>query len=142
MIQLVVIAACQSATRSAPPSVTQRMLSASRMTLCADSSSEPGERPPLLADNQIAPSIERFAPPHYPDGYRERHIEGNVVLEFVVNTAGCAEADSRRVVSATDSAFAMSAWLAVRMSRYTPAQRAGHAVRAVVQQPFVFDVVH
>jgi TonB family protein len=79
------------------------------------------------------------APPRYPATLRGREVEGKVVVEFVVDTAGRIEPTSVRVQSATDPAFAAAVTSALPSYRYVPARVAGHRVRQRAVQPFDFS---
>ena len=74
----------------------------------------------------------------YPDLLRAARITGRVMLQFVIDTAGRAEAGSMRVTSSTNRMFdtpaidAVSAWL------FQPARIGGHPVRALVLMPVDF----
>ena len=66
------------------------------------------------------------APP-YPFGARSDHVEGDVVLELVVSTAGAV--DSVRAVRGPGHGLDEAAVAAMRDYRFSPAQKDGHAVR-------------
>ena len=74
----------------------------------------------------------------YPDLLGAARITGRVTLEFVIDTAGRAEAGSLRVASSTNRMFdrpaieAVSAWL------FRPGRIEGHAVKALVRLPVDF----
>ena len=76
--------------------------------------------------------------PSYPDMLRASGIEGEVVVQFVVDTLGRVEAGSLRVVSATHVLFAQSVERVLPRLRFVPAEAAGRRVRQLVQQPFQF----
>jgi hypothetical protein len=130
------VVACHLPALQSPHGDEERLQPADEATLCPDGHSDGGERPPVWVGEEGHPSVEKAVGPNYPA--RLHGIGAKVVLEFVVNTAGCAEADSKRVVLATDTAFVGPSWAAVRRTRFNPAQRDGHAVRATIQMPFIY----
>ena len=74
----------------------------------------------------------------YPDLLRAARITGRVMLEFVIDTAGHAEAGSMRVASSTNRLFDKPAIEAVAAWLFQPARIGGRAVRALVQMPVDF----
>ena len=78
--------------------------------------------------------------PRYPEALREAGIEGEVTLEFVVDTAGRVEDGSIRVLSSAADAFVVSVRDALAGTRYHPALVAGQRVRQLVRQGFVFSL--
>ena len=76
--------------------------------------------------------------PVYPDSLRKAGAKGDVVVQFVVDTAG--QVDTSRVLVSRSSGEAFTA--AVRailpQLRYTPAENKGHKVRQIVDKRFVF----
>jgi protein TonB len=78
--------------------------------------------------------------PEYPDLLRQAGIEGTVIVELVVDTAGRAEAGSVRVIQSSNHAFDISAREAVLRTVYRPGRVKGHAVRVLVQVPIAFSI--
>ena len=74
----------------------------------------------------------------YPASLFAARVNGTVIAEFVVDTAGHVEDGSFCIVSSTDPLFSEAVRQAVRGATYTPAIRRGTPVRQVVQQPFDF----
>jgi len=62
----------------------------------------------------------------------------SVVAQFIVDTLGCVDSASFRVVVASDSAFVRSVLGVVSRLRYTPARKGGRKVRSLVLWKFVF----
>jgi TonB family protein len=92
-----------------------------------------------VVDVQVSPYAG--APtPRYPESLRTAGVEGEVTLEFVVDTSGRMEVGSMRTISSTAQAFVVSACDAVAATRYHPALVAGRRVRQVVRQQFVFSL--
>jgi TonB family protein len=75
----------------------------------------------------------------YPDSLRRARSGGEAVIEFVVDTSGAVEWETVGVVAATHPSLADAARTAARTARFLPAQRAGRAVRQLVQLPLRWD---
>lgn len=133
------IAAC-AGTPSPPPNRPAPSRLATEVGLCPDTAIDATDS--LFIEAQVEKAVMplALAYPPYPPEFLERRIRGFVLLQFVVNTAGCAEPGSLRVLQGTDSAFARVSRDAVRRSRFTAAERGGRKVRQVVQMPFTFYV--
>ena len=78
--------------------------------------------------------------PRYPEALRAAGIEGDVTLEFVVDTTGRVEGGSVRVLSSAADAFVVSVRDALAGTRYHPALVGGRRVRQLVRQGFVFSL--
>ena len=76
--------------------------------------------------------------PDYPAPLRSAGIEGQVVVQFIVNESGRVDRESVRILSASNNLFAGSVSSALARMRFTPARIATHAVAQLVQQLFVF----
>jgi protein TonB len=81
-------------------------------------------------------------PLDYPDLLRQAGIEGNVIVEVIIDTTGRAEPASLRIVQSTNKAFELSAKDAVLKSLYRPGRVRGQAVRVLVQVPISFTIRH
>ncbi len=86
------------------------------------------------------PSLMSQLLPDYPDLLRQAGIEGNVVIEVIIDTTGHAEPASLRVVNSTNKAFEIAARDAVLKSLYRPGRVRGQAVRVLVQVPINFSI--
>jgi protein TonB len=92
-----------------------------------------------VVDVQVTPCAG--APtPRYPETLRDAGIEGEVVLEFVVDTMGRADLGSIRVLSTPSDVFVVSVRDALAATRYHPALVGGQRVRQIVRQGFVFSL--
>ena len=78
--------------------------------------------------------------PHYPDLLRQAGVEGRVLVEFVVDTAGHVEPGSIRIVSSTNQLFEQPTRDAILASTFQPGLVRGRAVRALLTQPVNFQV--
>jgi protein TonB len=81
-----------------------------------------------------------FPPPEYPRILLEARVEGTVVLEAVIDTAGHAEPNSIKVVSSTNRAFEAPARDAMRRALFRPGRVRGQPVRVLVQMPLRFVI--
>ncbi|HZS62735.1 MAG TPA: TonB family protein [Gemmatimonadaceae bacterium] len=92
-----------------------------------------------VVDVQVTPYAN--APtPRYPESLRGAGVEGEVTLEFVVDTSGRVERGSVRTISSTAEAFVVSVSDALAATRYHPALVGGCHVRQLVRQQFVFSL--
>lgn len=76
--------------------------------------------------------------PHYPDSLRTAGVEGEVLVQFVVDTLGKAEPQTFKVLKASHEAFAAAVKEAMPGMNFIPASIKGVKVRQLVQQPFAF----
>jgi TonB family protein len=78
--------------------------------------------------------------PAYPDSLRAQGIEGRVIVQVVVDTAGVVEPGSAAVVRSPHPGFNDAAIAFVYSARFRPARRHGQAIRAVVDVPIDFKL--
>ena len=78
--------------------------------------------------------------PRYPEMLRQAGIEGSVMLEFVIDTAGRVEAALIKVLQSTNRAFEGPAKDVIRRSLYRPGRVRGQAVRVLVTQQIGFTI--
>ena len=81
-----------------------------------------------------------FPPPEYPRMLLEARIEGQVVLEAVIDTTGHAEPPSIKVISSTNRAFEAPAKDALRKALFRPGRVRGQSVRVLVHLPLRFVI--
>ena len=107
--------------------------------LTADVKIDPGQ---AFIEAVVDEKPERVSNPplDYPDLLRQAGIEGNVIIEVIIDTTGRAEPNSLRVVQSTNKAFEISARDAVLKSMYRPGRVRGQAVRVLVQVPISFSI--
>ena len=79
--------------------------------------------------------------PRYPELLRRAGVEGNVVLEFVVDTLGRVEETTITVLRATNQAFVAPAIVVITESLFRPGRVRGRAVRVLVQQLVEFTIL-
>ena len=82
--------------------------------------------------------IKAAQAPVYPDRLRNAGIEGQVVVQFIVDETGQAVMESFKVLRSNDNAFSEAVKKAVSNTTYSPAELQGRKVRQLVQQPYKF----
>jgi TonB family protein len=92
-------------------------------------------------DRAVVP-LEGNPHPAYPEQMRAAHLEGQVDVRFVVDTAGRAEPGTITIVAATHAQFADAVRVVLLRSRYRPAEVRGRHVRQLVEQRFDFTLTH
>jgi protein TonB len=78
--------------------------------------------------------------PEYPPLLRDAGIEGEVRVQFVVDTAGKAEAGSIRILSTSHALFTDAVRKALAKMRFRPAETGSRKVRQIVELPFAFSL--
>jgi protein TonB len=78
--------------------------------------------------------------PQYPPILQQAGVEGRVLAEFVIDTAGRAERASIRFVTSTHQLFEAPARATILSCRFRPGRISGRAVRVRVQQPINFTI--
>jgi TonB family protein len=110
----------------------------------------PAPQPPIALGDSIMTELEvdsavtRYedsAAPPYPEALLRKHIEGSVLVQYVVDTLGHADTSTFRVLSATHAEFARSVRSTLPLMRFRPAVMANRHVPQLVQQPFVFKIL-
>ena len=91
-------------------------------------------------DFQVEVPVKARTPikPVYPSKLRGTRLEGEVLVQFIVDERGFADMNSFKVLRSTDNEFSESVRRAVRASSYHPAEYHGRKVKQLVQQPFMF----
>ena len=78
--------------------------------------------------------------PRYPDEYRRNNIEGEVIVAFVIDTAGRIEPETFRVIAFSAPLFLSSVRSALRTMRFYPLVVDCSPRRMVGVQPFNFTL--
>jgi TonB family protein len=78
--------------------------------------------------------------PAYPDSLYRHHVTGQVLVEFVVDTAGLVVLESISAISSTHALFTEAVRRALRDGHFHPATIAGRKVRQLVQLPVKFEL--
>jgi TonB family protein len=76
--------------------------------------------------------------PRYPESLLSRRIEGEAIVEFVVDARGRADMATFRVISATDPLFGYAVRDVLPRMRFRPGSIGGKKVKTVVRMPFKF----
>ena len=76
--------------------------------------------------------------PRYPDMLRSANVEGEVLVQFVVDTTGRVEMSQFKVLKSSHDLFTNSVKQQLSAARYYPAEIGGRKVKQLVQQPFNF----
>lgn len=92
------------------------------------------------AVDEARPELLTGPLPTYPDLLRQAGIEGQVLLEAVVDSTGRVQAASISVVLATNPGFVEPARQALRRTLFRPARVNGRAVSMLVRVPFAFSI--
>lgn len=90
-------------------------------------------------EKQVAPAPGN-AGPRYPDMLRSANVEGEVLVQFVVDTTGRAEMGTFKVLKSSHDLFTNSVRQALSAMRFYPAEIGGRKVKQLVQQPFTFSL--
>ena len=67
-------------------------------------------------------------------------VEGSVLTQFVVDTAGMADPTTLKVLKSTHELFVQAVSRALPDMRFLPAQVGGRSVKQLVELPFVFQI--
>jgi protein TonB len=87
---------------------------------------------------KAAAAIPGSGGPTYPEMLKSSGVEGEALVQFVVDTTGRAELGSFKVLRATHDAFGQAVKASLPRMRFLPAEIGGRKVRMLVQQPFAF----
>jgi periplasmic protein TonB len=90
-------------------------------------------------EKQVAPAPGNAAP-RYPDMLRSANVEGEVLVQFVVDTTGRVESGSLKILKTSHDLFTNSVRQALSSMRFYPAEIGGRKVKQLVQQPFNFTL--
>jgi TonB family protein len=87
-------------------------------------------------------SVRGNPTPVYPEELRSANIEGEVLVQFVVDTMGRADMRTFRILGPPRvyREFAVSVIRTLPKMRFTPAERRGCKVKQLVQLPFAFKL--
>jgi TonB family protein len=93
----------------------------------------------LEVDTAVVRS-QSSAAPAYPVDLLTKKIEGMVLVRYVVDTTGFADATSFEVVRSTHPGFIAAVREALPYMRFSPAKIGSVRVRQLVEQPFTFKI--
>jgi TonB family protein len=142
-------AACsrQIAGNLAGPAVPQVLPSAaadSAVSPTADSASGASRgdsEPTVYFDFQVDKSAvltPGSSGPRYPDALRAQGVQGDVLVQFVVEASGSVRVSSIKVLASQHPELAQTVVAALRDMRFLPAERLQRLVAQLVQQTFSF----
>jgi protein TonB len=96
----------------------------------------------VLAAGQVdeAAVVVHQPSPRYPPVLQQAGIEGRVLVEFIIDTAGHMEAASLRVLESSNPGFDAAAGETVARSLFRPARVRGAPVRQRTVQSIVFRI--
>jgi protein TonB len=94
---------------------------------------------PDLVDEQVTPRPGNPRP-RYPESLRMAGIEGDVNVQFVVDTTGRVDEPSIKFSSHIHELFMDAIRVSLRRARFFPARLAGTVVPQLVQQEFRFEL--
>jgi len=89
-----------------------------------------------------AAAVSGSVTPSYPETLRSAAIEGEVDVEFVVDTTGRVEPGTLSIKKSTNELFSAAVKSAMPRMRFYPAEVGGKKVKQLVQQPFTFTINH
>jgi len=90
-------------------------------------------------EKQVAPAPGNPSP-RYPDMLRSANVEGEVLVQFVVDTSGRVEMPTFKVLKSSHDLFTNAVRQALSTMRFYPAEIGGRKVKQLVQQPFNFTL--
>ena len=92
-------------------------------------------------DTPVQPTPESPRP-HYPDILKQAGVEGVVLVEFVVDTAGQVDIETVRYLRSAHDLFRIAVEHVLPSMTFTPALIGGHKVKQLAHQPYVFQTAH
>ena len=84
--------------------------------------------------------LEEPVPPRYPESLRRAGIDGEVVVQFVVDTTGRVDLRTVQVVRSTHDAFTTAVRETIAKLRFAPAVGGERKMRALAVMPFHFTL--
>jgi TonB family protein len=94
----------------------------------------------ILMVDETAARMEGSAAPIYPAELMRANIEGAVMVRYVIDSTGHAEANSLQVLSSSHPLFVQAVRDALPGMRFTAAMLDGRPVRELVEQSFAFQL--
>ena len=79
-------------------------------------------------------------PPRYPEILRGAGVEGETLVQFVVDTTGRADMSSFKVLKSDHDLFTNAVRSILPQYRFLPAETGGRKVKMYVQMPFKFNI--
>lgn len=94
----------------------------------------------IIEVDTVASRLPESAAPRYPLDLLEQRVEGQAIVQFVVDTSGRADPTSFAVVVSTHPGFTQSVRDALPGMRFSPARIGTAKVRQLVELPFTFNI--
>lgn len=94
----------------------------------------------IIEVDTAAARLPESAAPKYPVSLLQRGVEGQAVVQFIVDTTGTADTSSFSIVLASHTEFAQSVWEALPGMRFSTARIGTVKVRQLVELPFSFNI--
>jgi len=88
-------------------------------------------------EKQVAPLPDNRGP-RYPDPLRRAGVQGDVLMEFVVDQTGRVDMSTVKVLRSSDPQFTAAVRGSLPSWRFAPAEVNGRRVKQLVQMPFQF----
>ncbi len=89
---------------------------------------------------KVAAQIPNVGNPVYPEMLKNAGIEGEVQVQFVIDTTGRADINTFKVLKSAHPEFTKAVRDALPKMRFFPAEVGGKKVKQLVQLPFVFGI--
>lgn len=89
-------------------------------------------------DVSVPAEMKAAPPPHYPAEWRDRGVEGEAQVAYIINEKGRTE--QVQVATATDRQFGDAAVEAVKKWRFAPAKKDGRPARVLVTHRLKFTL--
>lgn len=150
------IVAMRSATRRfarlstyAATTLSAALLMLAGLLRCAEPASSPRRQPTLLPRNQTyfefqveqqVSTLPGSPAPRYPDVLRKANIEGQVLVQFVVDTLGHPIMPTFKVLESSHDLFTAAVKNSLPNMRFRAAEVGGTKVNQLVQMPFQFSL--
>jgi len=90
-----------------------------------------------LIDADVAPVPIRKCAPSFPSEARRNHLDGRVIVEFVVDENG--EVQKPQIASSNHHIFESAAIEAIRRWEFSPGEKDGEVVKVRMRMPFIFN---
>jgi protein TonB len=101
---------------------------------------EPGQPFAEFMVEKAVVALEGNPPPRYPQFLAAAGVQGDVFVQFVVDTTGRVEPSSINFTRSSHRLFEGSVRDVLLRSRYAPAEFGGRRVRQLVEQAFSFNL--
>ena len=95
----------------------------------------------IIEVDSAATRLPESAAPKYPKDLLDKRVQGQAIVQFVVDTTGFADPTSFTVVLASHPDFAASVRDALPGMRFSTAKIGNIKVRQLVELPFTFNIV-